>query len=382
MNSTKILRNSLDFYKQYVTVKDSMLNETSTKQIAEMESKYGSEKKQREIESLQQKNDIELLENSKKRTVRNSIIAGFDSCIADGFTDFTTVTLVKKKANDQLSEQNVLIEEKNRNLQMANSIIEEKNKNITDSINYAKRIQEAILPPKELKYKLFPDAFVLFQPRDIVSGDCTFIGLRKKNGKKLIAAVDCTGHGVPGAFMSMIGNAFLNQIVNEKGIVTPSKILDSLREMIITSLKQNNTENKDGMDMTVCSFDEKNAVVEFAGANNPLWKFSKTSNEFIFQEIKGDKQPIGLYEGAAVPFTNHVIQLKKDDSIYIFTDGYADQFGGDKGKKFKYKNLQKLISSVQHQSMKEQENTLQIQLDDWKGNLEQVDDVLIIGIRI
>ena len=323
----------------------------------------------------------------------------------------------KKKANQILKLQAIEI-----NFQK--KVVDEKNKGITDSINYAKLIQEAILPAKEIKYKLFPDAFVLFQPKDIVSGD--FYWFTEKNGKRLIATVDCTGHGVPGAFMSMIGNALLNEIINEKGVTSPSEILKQLREKVIAALKQKDSENKDGMDIAILCFDDKNNTVEFAGANNPLWLIRKTENSepnqksAIFNssngagntkqliEIKGDKQPIGLYHGESQPFTNHKIQLQKGDTLYIFTDGYADQFGGvqtgnvettnaqrahrnrnvpaetgnGKGKKFKYKQLQNVLLETQDLPMLDQEKLLVEKIHDWKGSLEQVDDILIIGIRI
>ncbi|MCX6295523.1 MAG: SpoIIE family protein phosphatase, partial [Bacteroidetes bacterium] len=247
-----------------------------------------------------------------------------------------------------------------------------------DSINYAKRIQEAILPSKEIKYKIFPEAFVFFQPKDIVSGD--FYWFAEKNGKRIIATVDCTGHGVPGAFMSMIGNAFLNEIINEIGITTPSVILDELRKKIIFSLKQTGAdgENKDGMDISLLTFDRDNRCVEFAGANNPLWKISNMTLE----ETKGNKQPIGMYSGDIIPFTNHTIELKKGDSLYIFTDGFADQFGGENGKKLKYKKIQEMLLSNNNISMKEQEKYMNEFMNKWKGDLEQVDDILFIGIKV
>ncbi|MDQ3047272.1 MAG: SpoIIE family protein phosphatase [Bacteroidota bacterium] len=257
-------------------------------------------------------------------------------------------------------------------------IIEEKNKDITASINYARRIQEAILPDKEIKYRIFPEAFVLFQPRDIVSGD--FYWFSEKNGRRLIAAVDCTGHGVPGAFMSMIGNAFLNEIVNERGIVEPHLILNELRDMIIKSLKQTgfDGQSKDGMDISILSFDDSNSLVEYSGANNPMWHI----RDGVSRKIDADKQPIGYYLGNPVPFTNHKIELQKGDSVYIYTDGYADQFGGEHGKKFKYKKLLEMILSIQDKPMLEQEKILLDVFSNWQGELEQTDDVLVIGVKV
>lgn len=288
-------------------------------------------------------------------------------------------TLTKKEIIARLA-----LAASNKELEIKNDIIEEKNKNITDSINYAKKIQEAILPAKELKEKLFPESFILFLPRDIVSGD--FYWYTEKNGKKLIAAVDCTGHGVPGAFMSMIGNAFLNQIVNEKGFTQPAEILNQLRTLIISALKQDGSsgENKDGMDISLLSFDIEKGSVEFAGANNPLWIASAASGENppALREIKGNKMPIGIYVGDETPFTNHEIELVKGESYYIFTDGFADQMGGTNGKKFRYKTFRELLLSMHDQPMKEQELITQKTIREWKGLLDQTDDILVIGIKV
>jgi serine phosphatase RsbU (regulator of sigma subunit) len=261
--------------------------------------------------------------------------------------------------------------------------LEEKNKDITDSINYAKRIQEALLPSSEMRLKLFPESFMFFRPRDIVSGD--FYWFAEKNGKRLIAAVDCTGHGVPGAFMSMIGNSFLGEIVNERSLTRPGLILDKLRSMVIRSLKQSDAESgaNDGMDISLLSFREHNPAdgvikVEWAGANNPLWIVRK--GECIV--YNPDKRPISYSRGNSLLFTNHTIELQKGDTLYIFTDGFADQFGGPKGKKFKYKQLQEIISGIQNEPMDKQEAVLAKVFSEWKGSLEQVDDVLVIGIKV
>lgn len=255
------------------------------------------------------------------------------------------------------------------------SVIEEKNKNITDSINYAKRIQQAILPSDEEIRKSLPNAFILYKPKDVVSGD--FYWFAEREGKILIAAVDCTGHGVPGAFMSMIGSALLNEIVNERHITDAGKFLDTLREGIIKAMKQTGAEgeSKDGMDIALCVL-EKNKI-QFAGANNPVWIVSNGT----LREIKGDKQPIGIH-AISKSFTSHAAELQKGDCVYIFTDGYADQFGGMLGKKFKYKQLQEILISVCDKPMNQQKQALNDVIEKWKGDLEQVDDILVIGIRI
>jgi ligand-binding sensor domain-containing protein/serine phosphatase RsbU (regulator of sigma subunit) len=275
--------------------------------------------------------------------------------------------ILEKKVNERTAELNI-----------SNAKLSEAITDIRDSINYAKRIQEAILPSKEIKYRIFPDAFVMFKPRDVVSGDFYWFG--EKNDKRLIAAVDCTGHGVPGAFMSMIGNAFLNEIIMERGITAPAKILDELRSMTIKALKQTGVSGQtaDGMDISLLCFDDAQQTVEYAGANNPLWMIRNND----LTEIKGDKQPIGYHKGTVQPFSSHTIPYHPGDCFYIFTDGYADQFGGDKGKKFKYKPMQELLLAINSKPMLQQEQVLNATIEEWRGNLEQVDDILVIGVRV
>ena len=198
--------------------------------------------------------------------------------------------------------------------------------------------------------------------------------------KKIIAVVDCTGHGVPGAFMSMIGNTFLHQIVNEREITYPSEILTELRRNVIRALNQkgDGVNRKDGMDMAICTYNSKTGILEFAGANNPLFVIVGGQTH----EIKGDKQPVGYFEGLEKPFTNHSLEVTKGDCVYLFSDGYADQFGGPKGKKYKYKPLKDLIFANYQKPMSAQKSILINSFDDWKGPLEQVDDVCVVGFRI
>lgn len=264
---------------------------------------------------------------------------------------------------------------KNVELKKAYEEIEEKNKSIIDSINYAKLIQQAILPSHKEVDQFLPESFVLYKPKDVVSGD--FYWVAKKNNKIHIAAIDCTGHGVPGAFMSMIGNTLLNEIVNEKGITKPSEILVQLREGIIKLLKQTGThgENQDGMDISLCVLD--GLKLEYAGANNPLWIFRK--NEISV--TKADKQPIGISYGDPKPFTNHSFELEKGDCIYIFSDGFADQFN-DSGKKMMTSKFKETLLGIQRMAMPEQKIFLDNFLEQWKGTNEQTDDILVIGVRI
>ncbi|MES2287849.1 MAG: two-component regulator propeller domain-containing protein [Bacteroidota bacterium] len=276
-----------------------------------------------------------------------------------------------------------------KELTEANSEIVQKNHEITDSINYAKRIQQAILPDKNEIYSVLPQSFVLYKPKDIVSGDFYFFslppasspaGAKNKIAEVFIAAADCTGHGVPGAFMSMIGSEKLHDAVQQSKI--PGEILMLINKGIKTTLHQSQNDNstRDGMDIAFCTLDLQNNKVLYSGANRPFLLIRKDSSEI--EEIKATKNAIGGFTENEQPFETHEIQLKPGDTFYIFTDGYADQFGGEKGKKFTTKKFKKLLIDIQNKSMQEQETLLSNVMDAWSLNTEQVDDILIIGIRI
>lgn len=284
-----------------------------------------------------------------------------------GFIKYRTASI--KRENKILEAK---VEERTRELA-------EKNRDITSSIQYAQRIQEAILPPLRQIFSHFPDAFILYRPKDIVSGDFYWFG--EKNGKKIIAAVDCTGHGVPGAFMSMIGHNLLNQIIIEKGITEPASILNELHRGVQSALKQgSNTviDTSDGMDVSLCTIDLQKRELQFAGAYRPLFIFNLND----FEKIDGNKFPIG---GSQLDhertFTNHTRFLQKGDTIYMFSDGYADQFGGDNGKKFMVKRFNQLLLSIQDLPMEEQGRVLNQTIEAWRGAYQQVDDILVMGIR-
>ena len=258
------------------------------------------------------------------------------------------------------------------------AITEEKNKEIVDSINYAKRIQDALItPPTKLK-KLLPESFVIYLPKDIVSGD--FYWLEHKNNKILFAAADCTGHGVPGGFMSMLGVSLLNEIVIEQQILDPAEILNRLREKVIASLRQKGGEGeqKDGMDMTLLVFNRSSLKLSFALANQCFYHISGSQ----VNVLKGDRFPVGIFGDELQPFTNHSITVQPGDRIYTFSDGYPDQFGGPKGKKFKYQQLKEQIIALQDQPLSQQGKALISIFDKWKGELEQIDDVTLVGIEI
>lgn len=367
-------KNAYTYQKLFIQVNDSIFNSEKTKQIMELSEKYESEKKQKEIELLNKEKEkqaaISSEQNKKKNIIIISVITGLCLLLIFSSFLFNRFKVIKKQK----------------------FIIEVKQKDITDSINYAKRIQEAILPIDDEFKTAYPDSFVLFKSKDIVSGDFYWIstnpnefpGIDKAEGENwrvknpLVAAVDCTGHGVPGSLMSMMGNSLLNKIVDTHKITKPSEILNTLRTEIINSLKQHgDNENKDGMDIALCAVYEDK--IEFSGANNPIYIIRKNGS---LEEIKGDKMPISYTDEELRPYINHAINMEKGDSFYIFTDGYADQFGGKDNKKFKYKQLKDLLVSVYSRPMEEQKQVLNQTIEKWKGTNEQTDDILIIGIRI
>jgi serine phosphatase RsbU (regulator of sigma subunit) len=251
------------------------------------------------------------------------------------------------------------------------------NKQITDSIQYAKRIQTAVLPSSKIIEEYLPDNFIFFKPRDIVSGDFYFI--KKVDSTLIMAAIDCTGHGVPGAFMSMLGMTLLNEIVSRKEITRPNQALEELRKHVKEALKQTGEDNeqKDGMDLAFCAIELSTNMLQFAGAHNPVWIF----HEKILIELPADHMPIGIYQKER-PFTNQQLQLYKGDIIYLFTDGFMSQFGGPKDEKFKTHRFRKLLTNIHTLPMDKQKDILEKKFDEWKGSLNQIDDVLVIGIQI
>jgi serine phosphatase RsbU (regulator of sigma subunit) len=258
-------------------------------------------------------------------------------------------------------------------IEYAHHELGEKNKEIVDSINYAKRIQSAILPPKKVVKEHLKESFILYKPKDVVAGD--FYWLETKEKKVLFAAADCTGHGVPGAMVSVICNNALNRSVREHGLTDPSMILDKTREIVVQEFEKSEEEVKDLMDFALCSLEGNR--LQYAGAHNPLWIIR--NGEIL--ETKANKQQIGKFDNPE-PYTTHSFELKKGDSVYIFSDGFVDQFGGEKGKKFKVSAFRNLLLSVQDKSLEEQKTILNDTFETWRGKLEQIDDVCVIGIRI
>ncbi|UKN00521.1 SpoIIE family protein phosphatase [Paracrocinitomix mangrovi] len=269
------------------------------------------------------------------------------------------------------------VEERTKELQSQKEMVEEKNREIVDSINYALRLQRAIIPTAAKVKTALPESFVYFKPKDIVSGD--FYWMNEVDGQVLIGAIDCTGHGVPGAMVSVVGANGLNRCVKEFNLRQPAAILDKLTDLVKETFESGEDKVKDGMDGALCSIDLEKNIVQYAGAHNPLWVIKADAEDV--EEIKADKQPIGDFDFRK-PFTNHTLQLSKGDQIYFFSDGYVDQFGGPKGKKFKYKTLKKLLFEIREKSMEEQMQILDKTFKEWKRDLEQLDDVCIIGVKL
>lgn len=285
--------------------------------------------------------------------------------LLQSLADITAVTMENIKVYDEL-EYRV----KDRTAQL-----QEKNREITDSITYAKRIQNAVLPPHDLLQEYVKDCFILYKPKDIVSGD--FYWFEKKNDVLLVAAADCTGHGVPGAMLSVVCSNALYRSVNEFDLIRPGEILDKTRELVLDAFAKSSEGIKDGMDISLCAIDLRTRRVSWSGANNNLWYLKNGA----LCEIKAHKQPIGK-TGHQLPFPTHDVPLEKDDVLYLVTDGYADQFGGAEGKKFKRRQLEGLLHATGSMPLDTQKRTLDRVFENWRGELEQLDDVTIIGIRL
>ncbi len=285
----------------------------------------------------------------------------------------------KRRLEQIVEERTAEIVKQKNEIEEKNKVIEQKNKDITDSIYYAKRIQEAILPPKDFSMLSDVEMFIYYKPKDIVSGDFYFIRNIESMHVLVVAAADCTGHGVPGAFMSMLGSSLLNELITRPEINHTDLILNELRTAIIESLNQEgkNFETKDGMDIALIAYNYKDHILEFSGANNPMYLIR--NNELT--EYKADKMPVGLYERKQESFSRTEINIQSGDVVYLFSDGFADQFGGEHGKKYMYKRFKEFLLSIHHLPMKEQEKLIEEEAIRWRGKIEQIDDQIVIGIR-
>jgi len=370
-------KKAYEYHKIFSEIKDSLLDEHSGKQIAEMDAKYESEEKEKNIELLTKDKALQQADLNKQKFIRNGFIAGLILTLLLAIILYNRYLIKKKLYTTLRNANNELIQK--------NSLIEKQKEKIIDSITYAQHIQQSILIEESEIRKILPDSFIYYQPKDIVSGD--FYWCSKIEDKIILAAIDCTGHGVPGAFMSMIGNTLLNQIVNEKHITMPSEILRQLNIGIYQALHQEKEEtlSRDGMDIALCSIDYKNKQLEYAGAQNPMYMVS--DNELTV--VRADRQTIGgggMISKKENPlkreYTNHVIPIKKDMCIYLFSDGYMDQFRGSDRKKFGIQQFKDLILANQSLSMQKQKEVMLMEHENWKENAHQIDDILIIGLRL
>ncbi|MBI3500157.1 MAG: tetratricopeptide repeat protein [Bacteroidetes bacterium] len=372
-------------YKLYIIYKDSILNEENTKKTVRAQMKFEFDKKDAASKAEQEKKDaIAAEEKRKQKIITYSISGGLLLVLLLAFFIFRGYRQ-KQKANKELADKNTVIEEQKK-------IVEEKNKDITDSINYASRIQGALLTSDNFIGKHLKEYFILFKPKDVVSGD--FYWANYTAGSFLLCCGDCTGHGVPGAFMSLLNISILNEVTVERKITEPHLILNEAREEIIRALNLEGSAvtQQDGMDCILMSFrfEVSGLKLEYSAANNaPV-----LIHDGKIIQLEADNMPVGLSERKH-PFTHRAIEpstinhlalnpdfIGKPSTIYLYTDGYADQFGGPKGKKFKYKQLNELLLAISDKGFTEQKEILNKTFDEWKGGMEQVDDVLLIGIRV
>ncbi|HET6243925.1 MAG: tetratricopeptide repeat protein [Bacteroidetes bacterium] len=388
-------KEAFNMYELQIKMRDSIFNEETQKAAIKQQMNYENEK-QKVLKEAEYQNKIAIEKEAKKRQKVLNFATGAGLIIMLIFAGFIYTRFRYSQ------KQKGIIEQQKQQVELAYQQLSEKNKDITDSINYAKRIQNAILKEEDQVSEHLPEHFIFFKPKDIVSGDF-YWSLEKQFPSEAglgfcnywyFAAGDCTGHGVPGAFMSMLGVAFLNEITGVERFISPSEILDHLRTRIIKELNQagKQGDSNDGMDISIACLNLSNFELQWSGSNNPLYIISQNNynSEFVVKseifdiqlsEIKPNKQPIGFHP-SPIPFTNHCLQLQKDTSIYLLTDGFADQFGGLKGKKFKYSQLKELLLANNLQSMAQQKEILNNVFKQWKGNLEQVDDVCLMGVRI
>ena len=358
-------KSALIFKELYLELKDSFLINDMNKQVAEADAKYKTEKKERQIELLNKDKVIQQTEIAKQQTQRNGFVVGLFLLICLLIFIFKSY-LQKQKANKLITKQKIEVERQKH-------IVEEHQKETLDSIHYAKRIQTALLPNQGFIDSHFSQNFILFKPKDIVSGD--FYWTTEHDNKFYLAVCDCTGHGVPGAFMSLLNMGFLSEAIKEKNITEPGRIFNYVRERLITSISSDGQQ--DGMDGILLCIDKSTNEITYSAANNEPILIS--NNQIL--ELPKDKMPVGKGEKTD-SFKTNGIMANKGDTLYLYTDGYADQFGGPKGKKFKYKQLNTLLIEINSKTMAEQNIHLDNTIENWKGNLEQVDDILIIGIKL
>lgn len=367
-------KRAYEYIKKYALLNDSLINDESTKQIAQMQTIYESEKNQLEIENLNQKNTLNEVRIDQEKQQKYLLFLGLALVIIVAGFVFNRLQITRKQKM-VIEEQKEEVESQRDQIEIQKNVIEEKHQEITESITYAKRIQTAILPPFESILKYLPHSFIIYQPKEVVAGD--FYWMEKVGDDMYLAAADCTGHGVPGAMVSVVCHGALNRSIREYNLTKPSEILDKTRELVISTFEKSKEQVKDGMDISLIKLNISTKTAEWAGANNPLYILRNKEIEII----KADRQPIGYMENST-PFTNHTFTLNRRDHIYLFTDGYADQFGGDDDKKLGYKEYRDQLSITSELTIDKQKDQLVAYFNQWKGSSEQIDDVCILGIRI
>ena len=357
-------KNAYRYLRNFVQLKDSLDGINRMEVMQELNAKYDNIKNEQKIAELSHINELQELENGKNEVIIYMALSGVLVLLI--LVTMTFIAYKQKKKSAYTQKQNGII-------------IREKNREILDSIAYAKRIQDAIIPDRAVLEKGLKEFFVMYEPKDIVAGD--FYWMLEKDDKTLLAVADCTGHGVPGAMVSVICNNALNRAVNEFGYSKPSDILNKTKKLVVDTLGRNNQEIKDGMDISLISIERKNeeVTINYSGANSPLWVMREGQDEI--SEYKATKQPIGRFIHST-PFENHEIKLNQGDQLYLFTDGYADQFGGEKGKKFKTSNMKSLFENITKLGMPEQLEQLKKTYLNWKGDVEQIDDICVIGLKL
>ncbi|MCU4176758.1 SpoIIE family protein phosphatase [Carboxylicivirga sp. N1Y90] len=366
---------ALHYHELYKSHSDLIINENIASVVEELNVRYETEKQEKENKILIGENRIKELTIQKQKSMGFYLI-GMIVLILVIVIVLYILYRSKRRANRIVSHKNILLGEQNVRIAHQNKEIEAKSKDLTDSIQYALRIQEAMLLDSKQLNEVVQDAFILLKPKDIVSGD--FYWFTEHEDKAIIAAIDCTGHGVPGAFMSMLGNTLLNQIVLREGITSPELILERLSQEVQLALKQEKTQNQDGMDMALCVIDKTNNSVSYSGAKNPLIIIKDGEAT----RIKANKKPIGISRYEKEEFVKHTFEVDEETFFYMFSDGFVDQFGGPKGKKFMVKRFQQLLLDIHQKPMHEQSDTLNSTLNKWMRNDEQIDDVLVVGFKL
>lgn len=369
-------KTALNYFELYKKINDSLFNKEKENNIEKLLTEFETKQKEKEIVILNKDKKLKIETINHQKNLLIFFISAFIIIFLLSVLLFK-MFLFKKKANASLRLQKKEIETQKDEIEVQNELVKNQNKSIKDSILYASYIQEAILTPKQVINQVLPSNFILFKPKDVVSGD--FYWLKKIDNIVYYAIADCTGHGVPGAFMSMLGISLLNEIIQKGNNIHPNEILEELRNKVKISLRQTGKENEsqDGMDIAICAIDTKKMVLEYSGAFNPLYIVRKGN----FIEIEATKNPIGIYFREKA-FENHIFNLQKEDVLYTFSDGYADQFGGEKNKKFKIENMKNLFVEIYNKPMDEQVVILNNTITKWQGETNQTDDILLFGVRI